>query len=91
MTSGTVHASRNASNILTTPYVLAWAKSFFDCSSLAGMPLENEDGSGLGGGSHWERTAMYDELMTGTALGSAKYFSGLTFALLKDMGWYTVE
>ena len=34
---------------------------------------------------------MYDELMTGTALGTAKYFSGLTFALLKDMGWYTVD
>ena len=29
--------------------------------------------------------------MTGTALGTAKYFSGLTFALLKDMGWYTVD
>lgn len=34
---------------------------------------------------------MYDELMTGTALGTAKYFSGLTFALLKDSGWYTVD
>jgi hypothetical protein len=35
---------------------------------------------------------MYDELMTGTSLGSTiKYFSGLTFAALKDMGWYTVD
>ena len=34
---------------------------------------------------------MYDEMMTGTALGTAKYFSGLTFALLKDMGWYSVD
>lgn len=31
---------------------------------------------------------MYDELMTGTELGAQKGFSGLTFALLKDMGWY---
>lgn len=29
--------------------------------------------------------------MTGTALGTAKYFSGLSFALLKDTGWYTVD
>lgn len=30
--------------------------------------------------------------MTGTQLGpSAKYFSGLTFAILRDMGWYTVD
>ncbi len=35
---------------------------------------------------------MYDELMTGTSLGSTtKYFSGLSFAALKDMGWYTVD
>ena len=35
---------------------------------------------------------MYDELMTATSLGTTtKYFSGLTFAALKDMGWYTVD
>jgi hypothetical protein len=34
---------------------------------------------------------MYDELMTATSLGTAKYFSGLTFAMLMDMGWYTVD
>jgi len=35
---------------------------------------------------------MYDELMTATSLGTTtKYFSALTFATLKDMGWYTVD
>lgn len=29
--------------------------------------------------------------MTGTSLGARKGFSGLTFAMLKDMGWYTVD
>lgn len=29
--------------------------------------------------------------MTGTQLGPQKGFSGLTFALLKDMGWYEVD
>lgn len=29
--------------------------------------------------------------MTGTQLGSRKGFSGLSFALLKDMGWYEVN
>lgn len=30
--------------------------------------------------------------MTGTSLGTTnKYFSGLSFAALKDMGWYTVD
>ena len=34
---------------------------------------------------------MYDDLMTGTQLGSRKSISSLTFALLKDMGWYDVD
>jgi hypothetical protein len=29
--------------------------------------------------------------MTATSFGAAKGMSGLTFALLKDMGWYTVD
>lgn len=29
--------------------------------------------------------------MTGTELGAQKSFSGLTFAVLKDMGWYEVD
>ena len=30
--------------------------------------------------------------MTATSMGAtSKYFSGLTFAALKDMGWYTVD
>ena len=29
--------------------------------------------------------------MTGTELGAQKAFSGLTFAILKDMGWYAVD
>jgi leishmanolysin len=36
---GTVNSNRNATTFLTTPYVLAWAKDFFNCSSLTGMPL----------------------------------------------------
>ena len=29
--------------------------------------------------------------MTATQLGAQKGFSGLTFAILKDMGWYEVD
>ena len=50
-----------------------------------------DDGITLRKGSHWERLAAYDELMTATQLGAQKGFSGLTFALLKDMGWYEVD
>lgn len=86
-----VNSNRPSTNILTTPYVKAWAKQHFGCSTLPGMLLENEDSTGLGAGSHWERTAIYDELMTATSFGAAKGFSALTFALLKDTGWYLVD
>ena len=85
-----LHPKRNAGGgnfILQTPFVSAWAKEHFGCSSLTGMALENEEGNGVAG-SHWERLAMYDELMTETELSGKRGFSGLTFALLKDMGWY---
>ena len=38
-TVGTVNSNRPATNFMTTPYVLAWAKAFFGCTSLTGMPL----------------------------------------------------
>ena len=39
----------------------------------------------------WERTLAYDEVMTASRLGPTKTFSGLTFAILKDCGWYKVN
>jgi Leishmanolysin len=51
--SSAVNAQRPRTSLLTTPYVTAWAKSFFNCSTLQGMLLENQDGTGLGAGSHW--------------------------------------
>ncbi len=37
--AGIVNANRPNTTFLKTPYVLAWAKDFFGCSSLTGMPL----------------------------------------------------
>lgn len=42
-------------------------------------------------GSHWERTVLYDELMTASRFGPTKTFSGATYALFKDSGWYLVN
>lgn len=52
--SVTLDAGRTGGNnyILKTPFVTAWAKSFFACSSLTGMALENEETT-PGIGSHW--------------------------------------
>ena len=78
-----------ANNLMVTPAVTAWAIGHFGCNNITGMPLENEDGTSVG--AHWERLSIYDELMTGTSLGAQKPFTALTFAILKDMGWYGVD
>jgi len=42
-------------------------------------------------GSHWERTILMNEAMTGSRIKYRAY-SKFTLALLKDSGWYdTVE
>lgn len=51
--AGTISGSRPSTTYLITPAASSWAKSFFNCPALLGMVLENEDGSGLGAGSHW--------------------------------------
>lgn len=89
--SVTLNAARTGGDnyILKTPQVTDWAQRFFACADIVGMALQNQETT-PGVGSHWERLSMYDELMTGTQLGAQKGLSGLTFSLLKDMGWYEV-
>lgn len=41
-------------DVVIMPEVLSYAKTFFKCSTLEGMPLENNGGSGIAG-SHWEK------------------------------------
>jgi hypothetical protein len=48
-----VNSNRPKTDLLSTPAVLAWAQDFYDCSSLLGMPLENQDLVVGSSGSHW--------------------------------------
>lgn len=52
-TSTVLNAARTggANNLMITPAVKAWALSHFGCNTIAGMPLENQDGTTLG--AHW--------------------------------------
>ncbi|EGR32693.1 leishmanolysin family protein, putative [Ichthyophthirius multifiliis] len=57
---------------LKTPHVLQFARKYFNCPSLAGVPLENLGGPGSVN-SHWKNTS---------------YFSGFTANALRDTGFY---
>ena len=50
------------------------------------MPLEDYGGSGTAG-SHWDRSVVYNEYMTGWSTRDS-IFSNLTLALFQDTGWY---
>ena len=76
-------------NAIKLPEVLAWAKAYFNCQSLTGVPLENEGGDGTAG-SHWEKTYFPYEVMN-PSLEFPAFMSGLTQALLRGSGWYYVK
>ena len=50
---------------MTLPTVLQEVRDFFDCPSLEGAELENQEGNGCSiVGSHWEQRVFAGELMS---------------------------
>lgn len=72
--------------MITLPTVLKKAKAHFGCSTMKGVPLENQGGSGSKG-SHWERTVMGDDFMTASSM-HGPIISDISLAFLQDSGWY---
>lgn len=71
------------------PQVRDYARSYFNCPTLAGLPLENGGGSGSSG-SHWEKLFLPLEYMNPT-VENPGILSTFTFKLLEGTGWYQVS
>ena len=71
-----------------TPHILAFGKQYYNCDSITALPVEN-DGDLASAGSHFERAIFINEVMTASEIKDA-VFSGFSFSLLKDTGWYGV-
>lgn len=71
------------------PGVLAYAREYFRCPTLSGMPLENEGGSGSAL-SHWDKVFFPNEFMNPT-IENPGIISEFTMKLLVDSGWYKVK
>ena len=78
---------------LTTPRVREAVRLLHGChpgaegyDDLIGAAIEDQGGSGTAG-SHWEKAAFMDEVMTGTA-SFVPVISNITLAALEDSGWY---
>ena len=68
------------------PLTVAWAKTYFNCPTITGVPLENGGGSGTSG-AHWDKFIMGNDMMN-----PSDYFnvhnSGINFVLMDDLGYY---
>ena len=74
---------------LVTPKVLAWARAYFGCPTLAVVELENQGGPGAAG-AHFEERIYMTELLAPQIKVAGGRLTGLTLSLLEDMGWYAV-
>ncbi|CAH8517889.1 unnamed protein product [Schistosoma turkestanicum] len=73
-------------HIVVLPTVVRIARSFYNCSSLDGVELEDEDGAGVYL-THWEKRLLENDLMTATYTNSFR-ISPITLAMMEDTGWY---
>jgi leishmanolysin len=76
--------------ILKLPTVVSKARAAFGCSTLEGLELEDQGGVGTAG-THWEKMFMYGDFMQGDTGADDWVFSDISFAVLEDSGWYSVD
>jgi len=74
---------------IRTPNVVNFIKDHYNCASLKHQLLEDAGGAGTAG-SHWEKRTVGEEYMIGY-VQPVFPITGLTLALLKDSGWYTIN
>jgi leishmanolysin-like peptidase len=81
------------SNVITESVVSA-AREFYDCPTMEGVELENQDPKGSCArnpiGSHWEERLFGTEMMSAIAHKDL-YLSPVTLAFFADTGWYRVH
>ncbi|THD20901.1 Leishmanolysin peptidase [Fasciola hepatica] len=73
-------------HIVVTPTVVRVARDFFNCPTLDGVELEDQDERGVFL-THWEKRILENELMTATYTNSYR-ISPITLAMMEDTGWY---
>ena len=78
-------------NYIQTPKVLDIARNYFDCSSITGIPLENQNGNTI---ALWDARYLLGDLMSSNSINQNYLvdlvISEFTLALLEDSGWYLI-
>jgi leishmanolysin len=74
---------------IITPIATSTVQSYFGCSSLPGLELEDGGGPGTAG-SHPEKRVFQNEYLTGEAT-SFPIFSNISLSVFADSGWYQLN
>jgi hypothetical protein len=74
--------------MVVTPTVRRVVRNHFDCQTMEGARLENQQGTTDCFGSHWDELQYYTEIMGPVFSHSVNVLSPLTLAYLEDSGWY---
>ena len=77
-------------SLIITPKVVEHAKKYFNCSSIEGVELEDQGGTGSSG-SHWEQRILLGDYMGAVIYQEEMIISEFTLAALEDSGWYKIN
>jgi hypothetical protein len=80
----------NEKSFINTPLLTEFSREYFGCKKMPGMMLEMSsiNGTSL---SHWERSLIKNELMTGSSIYNFRIITNFTLKLLDDTGWYKIN
>ena len=75
---------------IITKRLVEYAREYFNCPTLDGVPVEDEGVPVGSHGSHWEKTVLGNEAMVANTVANP-LVSNFTLKLLEDSGWYTPD
>lgn len=70
--------------------IVDYAKEYFGCDSITGVPVENGESNSISIGSHWEKLFLPNEFMNPRS-ESPGVISKFTLLVLEHSGWYQVR
>ena len=89
-TIGTIDIRGKTRSMIMTPKVVEHAKKYFNCSTITGVELEDQEGEDIFP-SHWDQRILLGDYMGAVIYQEEMTISEFTLAALEDSGWYKVN
>ena len=83
-----VNLANKNKKIVKSQRILDIATKYFNCPTIEGIELENQENAENLTYSHWEARILLGDIMTSDIYFQEQIISEFTLALLEDSGWY---